>query len=196
LGKAITSLLFVAIMASGCQSKEKAVLSASPLTTEELQVYRGLLNLLNSVPKTQVKYLANQTSPFDISDVPKRSVCLEGIEFENLSQGSRTVHSFGAEITKGMALKLVEPAEQAKILQQKDLASPEQKRAEDSPKDSSESGLLVVSEIAFGKKHQFAALKYVFFCGSQCKYEITRVLEKVGGEWTTPVRRICTVNLN
>jgi hypothetical protein len=50
------------------------VLSAAPLTTEELQVYRGLLNLLNSVPKTQVKYLVDQTSPFDISDVPKRSV--------------------------------------------------------------------------------------------------------------------------
>jgi hypothetical protein len=47
-------------------------------------------------------------------------------------------------------LKLVEPAEQAKILQQKDLASPEQKRAEDSAKRSSESRLLVVSEIAFG----------------------------------------------
>jgi hypothetical protein len=196
LVKTITSFLFAAIMVSVCQSKEKTVVSTSSLTTEELQVYRALLNLLNSVPKTQVKNLANQTSPFDISDVPEGSVCLEGIEFENPSQGSRTMHSFGAEITKGMALKLVDPPEQVKILQQKDSASPKQKHAEDSAKGSSESGLLVVSEIAFDKKHQFAVLNYVFSCGSQCKYEITRVLEKVGGEWTTPVRRVCTVSLN
>jgi hypothetical protein len=185
----------MAILAIGCNPKETPTLSPSALTAEELQVYRGLLNLLNSVPMTQVKYLANQTTPFAISDVPKGSVCLEGIEFE-IPQGSQTVHSFGAEITKGMALKLVEPAEQAKILQQKDSASPEQKRVEDSAKGSPDSGLLVVSEIAFDKKHQFAALKYVFFCGSHCKYEMTRVFEKAGGEWTTPVSRVCTVNLN
>lgn len=172
------------------------MLSTSPLTKEELQVYRALLNLLNSTPKTQVKNLANQTSPFDIANVPQGSVCLQGIEFEKLSQGNQTVHSFAAEITKGMALKLVEPTEQAKILQQKDSASPTQKRDVDSAKGASESGLLVVSEIAFDKKHQFAVLNYTFFCGSQCKYEMTRVLEKVGGEWTTPVRRVCSVNLN
>jgi hypothetical protein len=154
------------------------------------------MNLLNSLPTVQVKSLATQTSPFEISDIPKGSVCLQGIEFKNLSQSSQTVHSFDAEITKGIALKLVGPTEQAAMLQQKDLASPKQKPAEDSAKGSSESGLLIVSEIAFDKKHQFAVLHYVFFCGSQCKYEITRVLEKVGGEWTTPARRVCKVSIN
>jgi hypothetical protein len=195
LGRTMTSFLFAAIMASGCQSKEKPVVNTSPLTTEALDVYRALLNLLNSQPTTQVKNLASQTSPFDISHVPAGSVCLQGIEFEKLSQSSGTVHSFSAEIAKVMALNLVEPAEQAKILQEKDSASPKQKRADDSAK-ATESGLLVVSEIAFDKTHQFAVLNYVFFGGSRFKYETTRVLEKVGGEWTTPVRRVCTVSVN
>jgi hypothetical protein len=186
---------FIALLALGNSPKE--TLSPSALTSEQLQVYGALLNLLNSQPTTQVKNLANQTSPFDISHVPEGSVCLQGIEFENLSQSSRTVHSFSAEITKGRALKIVDPDEQAKIiLQQKDSTSPKQKQAEDSAKGSSQSGLLVVSEIAFDKKHQFAVLNYVLFCGSQCKYEVTRVLEKVGGEWTTPVKRVCTVSIN
>jgi hypothetical protein len=188
--------LFVAILAFG-QSKEKPGLVSSPLSTDELEVYRALLNLLNSTPKTQVKNLVNQTSPFDISEVPEGTPCLQGIEFEKLSHGSRTVHSFGAEITDGMALKLVEPTEETKIiLREKDSASPKQKRPGGSAEAFSESGLLVVSEITFDKKHQFAGLKYVFFCGSHCKYEMTRVLEKVGGVWTTPVRRVCAVSLN
>lgn len=194
LVKMITSFLFAVVIVSGCQSNEKAPLSTSPLTTEELQVYRALMNLLNSVPKTEVKSLVNQTSLFDISDVPKGSVCLQGIEFEDLPHARRTVHSFGAEITKGRALKLVE-AEHANP-PEKDSPPTNQKRAEDSVIASAELGLLVVSEIAFDKKHQFAVLHYVFFCGSKCKYEITRVLEKVGGEWTTPVKCVCTVSLN
>lgn len=195
LVKTMILFLFAAIMAPGCQSQEKPVVSSSPLTTEELHVYRALLNLLNSQPKTQVKNLASQTSPFDISHLPVGSVCLQGIEFENPSKNSRTVHSFSAEIAKGMALNLVEPTDQAKILQEKDSTSPKQKRADDSAK-ASESGLLVVSEIAFDKKQQFAVLNYVFFGGSRFKYETTRVLEKVGGEWTTPVRRVCSVSVN
>jgi hypothetical protein len=195
LVKTMTSFLLAAIMVPGCQSQEKPVVRTSPVTTEELHVYRALLNLLNSQPATQVKNLVSQTSPFDISHVPAGSVCLQGIEFENLSQSSRTVHSFSTEIAKGMALNLVEPAEQAKFLQERDSASPRQKRADDSAK-ASESGLLVVSEIAFDKTHQFAVLNYVFFGGSRFKYETTRVLEKVSGEWTTPVRRVCTVSVN
>ena len=166
------------------------------MSTDEVQVYRALLSLLNSSPKTQVKSLVNQTLPFDISEVPEGAACLQGIEFEKPPQRGRAVHSFGAEFTAGMALKLVEPAEQAEITAPKDSALPKQDRPVDSTKASSESGLLVVSEIAFDRKHQFAGLKYVLFCGSHCKYEMTRVLEKVGEVWTTPVRRVCAVSLN
>ena len=189
-----TSLfLFVAMLALGCQLKERPVLSTSPLSIERLQVYRGLLN---SLPPNQSKNLANQTSPFSLSGVPDGSACLQGIELENRSQSGRTVHSLGAEITEGRSLRLVDPTEQAKILRKKDSAPPDQKRAEDSPKESSDSGFLAVSEIEFDKKHQFALLSYVFFCGSKCKYAATLVLEKHNEEWTAKTRRTCTVSVN
>lgn len=190
----ISLFLSAAILAFG-QSNEKPVPATALFSTDELQVYRALLNLLNSSPKTQVKSLVNQTLPFDISEVPAGAVCLQGIEFEKAPQRGRTVHSFGAEFTDGMTLNLVGPTEQAKIVPPKNSASPKQDRPADSTKVS-ESGLLVVSEIAFDRKHQFAGLKYVLFCGSNCKYEMTRVLEKVGEVWTAPVRRVCAATLN
>lgn len=184
-------LLSVAVLAFGCHSKERPVLSTSPLSTEQLDVYRGLLN---SLPSNQAKNLANQTSLFSPSRVPEGSVCLQGVELESGSQSSQTVHSFGAEIDEGRSLRLVDPTEQAKILQQKD--SPSQKRGEDSAKESSESGFLVVSEIVFDKKHHFAVLNYVFFCGPKCKYAVTLVLEKLGEQWTAKTRRTCAVSVN
>lgn len=187
-----TTLLFVMMLASGCQSQQ-AALSNSPLTAEELEVYGSFLDTFTT---NQVKNLSNRTSPFDLTGVPEGSACLRGIEFENLPQVRREVHAISTDITKGRDLKLVDPIEQAKILQKEALVSASQKPTEDSAKLGSDSRFMIVSEIAFDKKHQFAVLKYVAFCGARCKYGATLVLEKVSGRWTATTRRPCALNVN
>jgi isochorismate hydrolase len=42
----------------------------------------------------------------------------------------------------------------------------------------------------------FAALKYVFLCGSRCNSAAIRVLEKVDTQWTTQNRRPCSFAMN
>ncbi len=185
------SLLLASILASGCQP----VLSDSPMTEDQLTVYRSFLDLFSSLPWHN---LANRTAPFDLRGVSEDNACLRGIEFENLRMSRRTIHAFSPEITKGRELKLVDPLEQAKILQREDVSPDGQKgqSKEESDRIMSKFGFLELSEIAFDKKHQFAVLRFRFFCGSRCKTSETLVMEKVGNEWSNKTRRACAAFIN
>jgi hypothetical protein len=57
----------------------------------------------------------------------------------------------------------------------------------------SELNFLVLSEIAFDKKHQFAVVKYLLMCGEHCASGVTLVMEKVDGKWTESSRRPCAL---
>src|ERR1700736_3191089 len=131
----------------GCHSQEKVEISNSPLTVEQLQVYSSFLDSFSTLHFT---HLANRTGRLDLSDVPEGSACLQGIEFENLPESRRMLHSFGPEITKGRNLKLVDPLEQAKILRgETDSASQKEKSNQRTTEVTSESGFVALSEIAF-----------------------------------------------
>src|SRR5260370_40126187 len=110
----------VVILVTGCRAKDKAVLSRSPFTEEQLGVYRGFLNML---PALHFRNLSTVSMPFDFAGFPETRPCLSGIELEDISDAMRTTHVFGPEITKGMDLKLVDRHEQIKLLKQQD-ASP------------------------------------------------------------------------
>lgn len=157
--------------------QDKPVASRSPLTEEQLSVYRGFLDKFSSL---HFRNLANSTVPFDFAGFPEGRPCLRGIGLENISTALRPTHIFGSEITKGLDLRLVDPLEQGKVLQQRDALSSNQKEkvSEDGQRANSGSNYLVLSEIAFDTKHQFAVLKYLLVCGQHCVSGATLVMEK------------------
>ena len=190
--KTTASIFAAFILVLGCWSQDKPVLSHSPLSEDQLSVYRGFLDKFSSL---HFRNLANLTVPFDFKGFPEGRPCLRGIELENVSEPLRTAHTFGPEITKGLDLRLVDPLEQGKLLQQRDASSGNQKGklAEDGQKTSTELNFLVLSEIAFDTRHQFAVLKYLVVCGQHCLIGATLVMERVEGKWTTSSRRPCAM---
>ena len=177
--KALHAFLLT-ILASGC--KHKPVLSRAPFSDEQLNVYRGLLDMLSVLHS---KNLSTVSEPFDFTGFPETRPCLNGIELEHVSEAQRIIHTFGPEITQGRDLKLVDRHEQTKLLKQRDASPivPNEKLTEESQQNGSELNFLALSEIAFDKKHQFAVVKYVLRCGEHCGSGATLVMERVDARW-------------
>ena len=152
------------ILVTSCRAQDKPVVSRSPFSEEQLSVYRGFLDMLSVLHS---RNLSTVSMPFDFTGFPETQPCLNGIELGNVSEAQRIVHTFGPEITKGRDLKL-EPQQVG-----------------------SELNYLVLSEIVFDKKHQFAVVKYLLRCGEHCASGTVRVMEKVNGKWVVSSRPAC-----
>jgi|SRR6266850_3266035 len=178
------------IVVSGCRAQDKPVLSRSPFSEEQLSVYRGFLDMLSVLHS---RNLSTVSVPFDFTGFPETRPCLNGIELENVSAAQQIIHTFGPEITKGRDLKLVDRQEQKKLLKQRDgpPTVPKEKLTAESQQTGSELNFLVLSEIAFDKKHQFAVVKYLLVCGEHCASGTARVMEKVDGKWIVSSRPVC-----
>jgi hypothetical protein len=188
----ISRFLIAFILVLGCKAQDKAALSRAPLNEEQLGVYRGFLDKFSVL---HFRNLSSVTAPFDFRGFPDSRPCLNGIELENVSESLRTVHTFGQEITKGTELRLVNPIEQGKLLQQRDASSGNQKEklTDNGQKAKSDASFLVLSEIVFDTKHQFAVLRYLVVYGEHSAYGATLVMENVDGKWTASSRRPCAM---
>jgi hypothetical protein len=153
-------------------------------------VYRGFLDMLSVLHS---RNLSTVSMPFDFTGFPETRPCLNGIELENVSGAQRIIHTFGPEITKGRDLKLVDRHEQLKLLKQRDASPtvPKEKLSAESQQTSSELNFLVLSEIVFDKRHQFAVVKYLLICGEHCASGTTHVMERVDGKWAASSRPVC-----
>jgi hypothetical protein len=191
----VTSRIFlvfflVVILVSSSRSQDKPVLSRSPFSEEQLSVYRGFLDMLSVLHS---RNLSTVSIPFDFTGFPETRPCLNGIELENVSEAQRTTHTFGPEIMKGRDLKFVDRQEQIKLLKQRDASPtvPKEKLTAESKQTGSELNFLVLSEIVFDKKHQFAVVKYLLICGEHCASGTVRFMEKVDGKWVASSRPAC-----
>jgi hypothetical protein len=200
LSPRFASVLAVAIaMTLGCNWTGKPQLEDPPLNAERVRVYGDFLDIFSSL---HFRRIANQTAPFAPSDLPQGSPCVHGMVLENQSSARRVLHRFGPEIISGRDLILVDPIEQARILEQKEIEgkSHGDKSQEElikmTERVASDYGFLALSEIVFDQTHRFAVLKYLYFCGSRCKQGGTLVMEKVGSSWTASTRRPCTTIIN
>jgi hypothetical protein len=180
----------LANLVSGCRAQDKPVLSRSPFSEAQLSAYRGFLDMLSVLHSGN---LSTVSMPFDFTGFPETRPCLNGIELENASEAQRIIHTFGPEITKGRDLKLVDRHEQLKLLKQRDASPtvPKEKLTAGPQQTGSELNFLVLSEIAFDKKHQFAVVKYLLMCGEHCASRTTHVMEKVNGKWVASSRPVC-----
>ncbi|MGO9591089.1 MAG: hypothetical protein ACLP3K_13715 [Candidatus Acidiferrales bacterium] len=188
--KALAALYVVIVLASPPKAQQQPVSSASPINAEQIAVYRGFLEKFSSF--LHFRNLSNVTVTFDFKGFPEGRPCLRGIELENDSEPFRTTHALPQEITKGMDIRLVDTVQKRELLQQRDALSKDQnKPALDDQR--AHSNVLVLSEIVFDTKHQFALVKYLLLCGQQCLSGDTLVMEKAHDEWIVSSRRPCAM---
>ena len=158
---------------------DKPVVSRSPLSEEQLSVYRGFLDKFAPL---NLKELSSGTIPFDFTGFSETRPCLKGFDLESPTSAMSTVHTFGNEITQGRDLRLISLSQMSKMVEDPSLW----------PADKSRS-ILVLSEIVFDTTHRFAVLKYELVCGHHCGSGATLIMEKVNGVWTTSARRPCAL---
>jgi hypothetical protein len=87
---------------------------------------------------------------------------------------------------------LVDPEQQAAAVKANDPSKTmaEGKAVEEAVNKAYSSGLLTLSEIAFDKKHQVAAMSFSFWCGRLCGHGGIVVFKKTGKHWKM-TKKIC-----
>jgi len=186
--KALVTLLVLIVLASISTAQQQPVSSASPLSAEQIAVYRGFLQKIS--PYLHFRNLSNVTVTFDFKGFPEGRPCLRGIELEKNSEPFRTTHALPQDVTRGMDVRLVDTVQKRELLQQRD-ALPKDKDEPALDDRRARTNVLVLSEIVFDKKNQFALVKYLLLCGEHCLSGATLVMEKVDHEWIVSSRRPC-----
>lgn len=138
-------------------TKDKPIKSRTPLSADEIAVYKAVLQQhisrdSGSLNVSVTTYPLDPTSPMNhLSE----SECLQGIRLENLAEVSHSFHDLTPEVLPAKNIKLVGFA----------------------------TALFSMSEIAFDKEHRNAVVSYSFRCGPRCGYGATLALEKLGSQW-------------
>jgi hypothetical protein len=179
-------ILALGMLHPTASSKDKPVKNTTPLSADEIAIYRVVLQqyvsgATSSLNVSSITYPLDPTSPMN----QLSSDCLKGIQLENLASISLSFHDLTLEVLPTKSMKLVDPNKQSKIVRNND---PSKTIRGGRSVDSAVSGafataLFSMSEIAFDKQHRYAVVSYRFWCGSLCGNGSTVVLEKVEGEW-------------
>jgi hypothetical protein len=146
---------------------EKTVRDASPLSSDDVAIYRGILERWNSQSRGTLN-VSNRTFPIgrDLSDCG----CLRGIDVQNISKAAHSFRILTGDVLGRTNISLVDADKQALIVQRNDPSNSirEGKSVETAVNGAFSTGLFSMSEIAFDKEHRRALVSYSFVCGSLC----------------------------
>ena len=163
-------------------SHKKPIRNANPLSSDDVAIYRGIVELWNSNPRS-VLNVSNRTFPLD-QDLWDCG-CLKGIEVQNIANAAHSFHILTGDVLGEKVIRLVDADKHGAIVQSNDRSNSIRvgKSVEAAVNKSFSTGLFSVSEIAFDKEHQRAIVSYSFACGSLCGSGGAWRFEKVDGAW-------------
>jgi len=162
------------------------------MTVEQIAVYRVFLKIF---PKDgdDTLNVANQTEPFDRSELPDDADCSKSLDLEPPPPIRPLVHKLDPAIAKNLRVVLVDPDVQTRIVKENDpqklmKSAGEGKQVTDKQVTEAvdkafQTGLLTLSEIIFDKQHRHAFLYFSFFCGRLCGNGGVLILKKTRGKW-------------
>jgi len=178
-------LFFTGLAAAQESAETKLKVSDTPLTAEQLAVYRTVLHgwMENEVSAIN---LSVQTIPFPTSGAFDAGDCGKDLELEPLTPG--VVHRFRPADLPQLGsdkIVLVDPEWQQREVADNDPGKTirEGRSIEDAVRNGFAHGLVTVSEIRFDKAHKHAIVSYGFRCGGLCGNGGTVILEKVESGW-------------
>jgi len=175
-------VLLAATFASAADGKP--TLSQSPITSEQIVVYRAFLTSYTSGGKSLHFNLAKHTYPLDLSNEKRNDECLKGIDLDAAPPES-VIHEFDPKTPLRENITLVDPEEQERSVKEND---PSRTIRQGQPVRQAvdrafAAGLLTLSEVAFDKTHQYAVMSFRFVCGRKCGHGATLVFQKQHGQW-------------
>jgi hypothetical protein len=177
----LVSVISLLVGISGtAANKGKSIVSKTPLTAEELELYGIFLDSFVGKGEGAVNF-SERTFPLAFVDSDNEGSCIEGIKLKSSPEAGQTIHVFEASIADGHAIHLVDPSKHK--LKDPGKAIKRGDSVGDAVVAGFQAGLLSVSEIAFDEAHHFAAFKFSFICGSLCGRGGTLVFEKIDGRW-------------
>jgi hypothetical protein len=194
-------VLLVPAVAGGQQALDaKPKVSETPLTAEQLAVYRAVLliafggdtkcNKQGERICLSILYgegginLSDQTSTIDHLDAGD---CLKRLSIEKNIPSE--IHHFRMEDVANlgsMKIRLVDPDQRMKWIHEHnpDDGRREGRTAKAVVEDGFEHGLTTLSEIQFDESHTHAIVSISYECGWVCGDGATMLMEKKGGVWT------------
>jgi hypothetical protein len=191
----IATMLVSTLTAFSQDDPRKPEVSKTPLSPEQIYVYRAVLAEYVKSDPTASMNIANRTEPFGsggfLDDNDDKCIArFKGPRPTKLL----TVHQLSGEVPLSPKMILVDPDRQSALVKQND---PQQLIDRDidghealSDKDLDESvtqafatGLFTFSEIVFDKRHKYALVQYSFWCGSLCGSGELLVLKNRNGKW-------------
>jgi len=172
------------MLALGAQESKPKV-SDAPLTSEQLAIYRIVLNgwMNNGQGKHPVHLSVETTLPAS-SDMDVD--CAKGLDMETTSPNE--IHHFrSADLPQlgSVRIELVDPEKQAAEVRENDPGKHirEGSKIVDAVSNGFAHGLVTLGEIHFDKGHTHAILWYGFTCGALCGNGGTVLLEKNKSVW-------------
>jgi hypothetical protein len=168
------------------QNGTRPVVSLTPLSSEQLAVYRAVLASWTGNEMLDVN-LADRTVPLDETSPFHDEECGKGLELEPASP--KLVHRIRAEDLSQLGsarIRLVETERGHKEVRENDPENTMRKggSVDDAVKNGFAHGLFTLSEIRFDKMHKHAVVSYGFVCGGLCGNGATVILVKGKDGWT------------
>ena len=163
-------------------SDTKPKLSKSPMGPDQIAVYQSFLASYANGSRSDHLNLAMRTSPLELSEAA--NACLNGIRIEVAEEGS-VIHEFDPQVSLPTKITLVDPAKQGKKVRENDPGNTmrQSKSVDEAVETAFASGLLTLSEVAFDKTHQYAVMRFSFWCGGLCGHGETIVYQRKNGKW-------------
>lgn len=184
-------LISCTVMSTAQTTLASSDLNSQGLTQDQINIYRTVI--ADYLGKSSGKLNIRSTTELPDEEHPfYDDKCAQRIEPEKLKVSS--AHNLNSVVEGHPNWLLVDGDKQEQLVDSNDpqkliksAIDDHQKVTEaeldDSIKRAFETGLFTLSEIAFDKQHQRAAVAYSFVCGGLCGNGDTLILHKTGGKW-------------
>ena len=158
------------------QANPQLAISKSPLTSDEITIYREFLLSYTHGSKTTLN-VSDVTDPFSPSDSDVKG-CLKAL---GPITPKHIVHRFSTEFSGLSNIRLVNVpthkfADPGQAIRRGD-------SVDHAVKAGFRAGVLSFSEIRFDAKHRLAAFSYNFHCGALCGHGGVVIFELRNGHW-------------
>jgi hypothetical protein len=176
------------VPASGQTDGEKPKVSETPLNSDQLAVYKAVLDEWAPGNHAAID-LSMLTESLGRTGEGDAGGCFKGHRIEDVAPG--VVHRIRNQDLPSLGtlrLRLVDPEEQAGEVKANDPQNAvfEGRGAKDIDKTVNNAfahGMFTLGEIHFDKTHTYALVFYSFWCGSLCGHGNTLVMKKMDGKW-------------
>lgn len=187
-------LLVISLRAIAQEQPLKPRMSDAQLTTEQIAVYRVVLNDYLRGSDGSLN-LGNITEPIDDSEY----ACFRGMDAGVIKEAASVIHRIPPSVVANTKIVLVDPDRQQTTVKANDPQNLIKSAIDDGQKVTDEQldqsvksafsgALFELSEIVFDKGHRRAVVSYSFVCGELCGNGNTLALTKVGQGWKVAKR--------